>query len=104
MTSLSQREARNYQFDFLRPNHSLYQFFSRLVDQYSELLRAGTSEGGNKAEEERIKDLQQNIEDRFHVLERAKQRAEWAKYQEQQKQQKEEEQEKEKRMSSKIAP
>src|SRR5947207_853528 len=41
MTTLSQKEAGNYQFDFLRPNHSMYQFFSRLVDQYTELLRAG---------------------------------------------------------------
>jgi splicing factor 3A subunit 1 len=96
-TSLSQREARNYQFDFLRPNHSLYQFFSRLVDQYSELLRAGTSDGGNQAEEQRVKELRRNVEDRFHVLERAKQRAEWAKFQEKQKQHKEEEEEKEKR-------
>src|SRR5204863_7251322 len=39
MTAMSQRETRNYQFDFLRPQHSLYQFFTRLVDQYTELLQ-----------------------------------------------------------------
>ena len=39
LTPLSQREARNFQFDFLRPNHSLYQYFSRLIDQYTELLQ-----------------------------------------------------------------
>lgn len=105
MTALSQRETRNYQFDFLRPTHSLYQFFSRLVDQYTELLRAsGLEGGGGKAEQERIKELNHNIEDRFHVLERAKQRGEWAKFQEQQKQQKEEEDEKEKRMSLSCIP
>ncbi|KAI9703257.1 MAG: SF3a splicing factor complex subunit [Candelina mexicana] len=95
MTTLSQRETRNYQFDFLRPQHSLYQFFSRLVDQYTELLRQGGSEGGT-SEKERISELESNVKDRFHMLGRAKERAEWAKFQEQQKQKKEEEVEQEK--------
>ncbi|MCJ1400110.1 SF3a splicing factor complex subunit [Xylographa trunciseda] len=94
MTALSQKEARNYQFDFLRPQHSLYQFFSRLVDQYTELLHAPIVEGG-KAQKARMKELQANVKDRFNVLGRAKQRAEWVKFQEQQKQQKEEEEQKE---------
>lgn len=94
-TALSQREATNYQFDFLRPQHSLYQFFSRLVDQYSELLNARGSDGPT-AEVARTRELEKNINDRFHVLERARKRAEWVKYQEQQKQQKEEEDEAEK--------
>lgn len=97
MTTLSQRETRNFQFDFLRPNHSLYQFFTRLVDQYTELLRYGSVDGdGGKAERERMRDLERNVDAKFTVLERARQRAEWAKYQEQQKQKKEEEEEKEK--------
>lgn len=95
MTQLSQKEAANYQFDFLRPQHSLYQFFSRLVDQYSELLNARGSDGG-KAEQARIVELTKNVDDKFHLLGRAKQRAEWVKHQEKQKQQKEEEEEKEK--------
>ncbi|KAL6309126.1 Pre-mRNA splicing factor PRP21 like protein-domain-containing protein [Sparassis latifolia] len=36
--SLSAREGRNYQFDFLRPSHSLYGYFNRLVEQYSKVL------------------------------------------------------------------
>lgn len=91
MTAVSQREARNYQFDFLRPQHSLYQFFSRLVDQYTILLQTGPE--GQKAEQKRIRDLQQNLQDKFRILERAKQRSEWVKHQEAQKQQKEEEEE-----------
>ena len=94
MTALSQRESRNYQFDFLRPQHSLYQFFSRLVDQHTEILQAPTVDGG-KAQKARMQELQRSIDDRFYVLGRAKQRAEWAKFQEQQKQKKEEEEEKE---------
>ena len=88
MTALSQREARNFQFDFLRPQHSLYQFFSRLVDQYTLLLQTGPE--GQKAEQKRIRDLQQNLQDKFRILERAKQRSEWVKFQEAQKQEKEE--------------
>ena len=88
MTSLSQREARNFQFDFLRPQHSLYNFFQRLVDQYSLLLQTGPE--GQKAEQARISVLQANIQDRFRVLALAKKRSEYVKFQESQKQKKEE--------------
>ncbi|KMU84487.1 splicing factor 3a [Coccidioides immitis H538.4] len=94
MTALSQRETRNYQFDFLRPQHSLYQFFTRLVDQYAELFQINGADAA-KAEKERIADLEKNVKNKYHILDRAKQRAEWVKYQEQQKQKKEEEEEQE---------
>ncbi|KAJ5472538.1 hypothetical protein N7530_006539 [Penicillium desertorum] len=94
MTALSQREARNFQFDFLRPQHSLYQFFTRLVDQYTILLRAeGIDEATSSTK--RIAELEQNAKNKFHIMERAKQRAEWVKYQRQQKQEKEEKSEQE---------
>jgi len=97
MTTLSQRETGNYQFDFLRPNHSLHNFFQRLIDQYTTLLRAGGMDGeGGKLQQERIKELQANVDDKFHVLGRARERAEWFKFQDEQKQKKEEEVEKEK--------
>lgn len=97
MTTLSQRETGNYQFDFLRPNHSLHNFFQRLIDQYTILLRASGMDGeGGKMQQERIKELQANVDDKFHVLGRAKQRADWFKFQDEQKQKKEEEVEKEK--------
>jgi splicing factor 3A subunit 1 len=97
LTALSQRETGNYQFDFLRPNHSLHNFFQRLTDQYVSLLRVGGIDGeGGKAQQERMKELQANVDDKFHVLSRAKQRAEWFQYQDQEKQKKEEEAEKEK--------
>ncbi|KAI8074868.1 Pre-mRNA splicing factor PRP21 like protein-domain-containing protein [Gongronella butleri] len=35
---LAQRESRNYQFDFLRPSHSLFPFFTELIRQYSKVL------------------------------------------------------------------
>jgi len=37
LTSLMNREARNYQFDFLRPQHSLFQYFTRLLEQYTKV-------------------------------------------------------------------
>ncbi|KAJ7632416.1 Pre-mRNA splicing factor PRP21 like protein-domain-containing protein [Roridomyces roridus] len=38
LASLSSREGRNYQFDFLRPTHSLFGYFNRLVEQYTKVL------------------------------------------------------------------
>ncbi|KAM5539086.1 hypothetical protein V8D89_007309 [Ganoderma adspersum] len=38
LSALSAREGRNYQFDFLRPTHSLFGYFNRLVEQYSRVL------------------------------------------------------------------
>ncbi|KAF6233673.1 hypothetical protein HO173_008230 [Letharia columbiana] len=95
MTTLSQKETRNYQFDFLRPQHSLYQFFSRLVDQYTLLLQSASADG-EKAKKARMLDLEHNANDKFNILGRARQRAEWVRFQEEQKQKKEEEAEKEK--------
>lgn len=94
MTQLSQREAGNFQFDFLRPQHTLYQFFSRLVDQYQELLTGDSTDGG-RPQKKRITTLEQNVKERFQVLDRARKRAEWVKHQEAQKVAKEEQQEKE---------
>ena len=94
MTALSQREARNYQFDFLRPQNSLYTFFTRLVDQYTLLLQTGPE--GQKAEQARISALQANIQDRFRVMNLAKTRSEYVKWQETQKKEKYEAEEAEK--------
>jgi splicing factor 3A subunit 1 len=38
MDLLNEREKRNYQFDFLRNNHSLFGYFSKLVEQYTKIL------------------------------------------------------------------
>lgn len=103
MTALSQRETGNYQFDFLRPNHSLHNFFQHFVDQYSLLLRAGGIDGeGGRVQQERVAEVQRNVNDKFHILNRAKQRAEWLKHQETEKQKKEEDEEKERVSYSQI--
>jgi len=94
--TLTHKESNNFQFDFLRPTHSYYTYFVNLVDQYKILL------DHENDKERRIEELRRNIEDRFHLLGRAKQRAEYTKYQEQQKQAEEKRIEDEKREYASI--
>lgn len=37
LTQLMNREVRNYQFDFLKPQHSNFQYFTKLVEQYTKV-------------------------------------------------------------------
>lgn len=74
LKELRNRESGNFQFDFLRPNHSFFQFFRSLVDQYKILLEE------EQTVEARVHELQLNVKNRFHILDRAKQRAEYVKY------------------------
>ena len=37
LTTLMNKEQRNYQFDFLRPQHSLFQYFTKLLEQYTKV-------------------------------------------------------------------
>ncbi|XP_042300519.1 splicing factor 3A subunit 1-like, partial [Sceloporus undulatus] len=41
LTQLMQKEQRNYQFDFLRPQHSLFNYFTKLVEQYTKVMGSG---------------------------------------------------------------
>lgn len=88
MTTLSQREAGNYQFDFLRPQHSMYQYFTRLVDQYTDLLNGDSVDEG-RPQKKRMTELEANAKNRFRILERSRKRAEYVKYEEEQKEAKE---------------
>ena len=101
MTQLSQREANNFQFDFLRQQHSLNQFFNRLVDQY-QLLISSTSVEGAKAEKARVAELQKIVDDKYSLLGRAKKRAEWVKHQESQRAKKQEQEEADRREYASI--
>ncbi len=38
LTELAQREARNVDFNFLKPTHSMFGFFTALTDAYSRAL------------------------------------------------------------------
>ncbi|EAT91681.1 hypothetical protein HBI56_012200 [Parastagonospora nodorum] len=74
LKELRTREAGNPQFEWLRVNHSFFPFFRSLVEQYKILLEE------EKTVEARKEELRRNIENRFHVLDRAKQRAEYVKF------------------------
>lgn len=45
LTQLMQKEQRNYQFDFLRPQHSLFNYFTKLVEQYTKVAWSGCRPG-----------------------------------------------------------
>lgn len=45
LTQLMQKEQRNYQFDFLRPQHSLFNYFTKLVEQYTKVRGQGAGRG-----------------------------------------------------------
>ncbi|CAI4231138.1 unnamed protein product [Auanema sp. JU1783] len=38
LTQVMTREARNYQFDFLKPAHSNFSYFTKLVEQYTKVI------------------------------------------------------------------
>jgi splicing factor 3A subunit 1 len=91
LKELRNRESGNPQFEWLRPNHSFFQFFRSLVDQYKILLEE------EQTIEARIEELRRNIDNRFHVLDRAKQRAEYVRFVSAQKEKEEKKAEDEKR-------
>ncbi|KAK9480376.1 Pre-mRNA splicing factor PRP21 like protein-domain-containing protein [Lipomyces japonicus] len=87
LNQLAQREERNFQFDFLRPNHSLYKYFRHLVDQYTAVI---------KPSDELESRLQENINNKYNVLESAQKRADWFNHQASQSRKAAEEEEEEK--------
>eukprot|EP00126_Sphaerothecum_destruens_P001282 Sdes_comp13844_c0_seq1m3311 len=38
LSELVRKEQHNFQFDFLRPQHSWFNYFTKLVEQYSKIL------------------------------------------------------------------
>ncbi|KAG1714370.1 Splicing factor 3A subunit 1 [Nymphon striatum] len=86
LTNLMNREQRNYQFDFLRPQHSLFNYFTKLLEQYTKVL-IPPKDLMNKLRKESI--------DSKSILGQVKYRVEWTKHQEAQKRREEEEAEKE---------
>ncbi|XP_019717341.1 splicing factor 3A subunit 1 isoform X2 [Hippocampus comes] len=86
LTQLMQKEQRNYQFDFLRPQHSLFNYFTKLVEQYTKILIPP------KGLLVKLKKESENPKD---VMDQVRYRVEWAKYQERERKKEEEEREKE---------
>ncbi|XP_067668846.1 splicing factor 3A subunit 1-like [Haliotis asinina] len=86
LTTVMQREQRNYLFDFLRPQHSLFNYFTKLVEQYTKILIPPKN----------LKEKLANESESYkEVLEAVKYRVEWAKYQAREKKKEEEKVERE---------
>ncbi|XP_071954810.1 splicing factor 3A subunit 1-like [Antedon mediterranea] len=86
LTTLMNKEQRNYLFDFLRPQHSMFNYFTKLVEQYTKVLIP--------PKDVLIK-LRKESENPKNVMEQVKHRVEWARYQERQRKKEEEEKERE---------
>lgn len=73
LSSLSVREGRNYQFDFLRPTHSLYGYYNRMVESYQKIITPLPGQ---------IETIVKEASDpkaRWTTLDEARNRAEWEK-------------------------
>ncbi|XP_041084244.1 splicing factor 3A subunit 1-like [Polyodon spathula] len=86
LTQLMQKEQRNYQFDFLRPQHSLFNYFTKLVEQYTKVLIPPKG---------LLQKMKREAENPREVLDQVRYRVEWAKFQERERKKEEEEREKE---------
>lgn len=97
LATLSAKEGRNYQFDFLRPTHSLFGYFNRLVEQYSKVLYP------NKNMLEQLKEKSQDGA-RWKLLEQSKRYAKWQRNKREKDQKRKDDQEAERSESYRILP
>ncbi|WVQ82269.1 hypothetical protein IAT38_004397 [Cryptococcus sp. DSM 104549] len=71
LSSLSLKEGRNYQFDFLRPTHSLYGYYNRMVESYQKVMQPPPDLVANLVKEANDPEL------KWKTLDEARNRAEW---------------------------
>jgi splicing factor 3A subunit 1 len=86
LTNLMNREQRNYQFDFLRPQHGLFNHFTQLIEQYAKIHTPSKNV---------VNLLAKELENNKIFLDKVRYRVEWTKIQEAQRRRQEEEAEKE---------
>ncbi|XP_055331495.1 splicing factor 3A subunit 1-like [Paramacrobiotus metropolitanus] len=86
LSELMEKEKSNFQFDFLKPQHSLFDYFTRLVEQYTKVLLPPKTI---------VRDLRQEVQDPRKVLNAARYRAEWYRREMREKEREEEEHERE---------
>lgn len=84
LTELLNREQNNAQFDFLRPQHGQFNYFTLLIEQYSKILNHNN---------QIVELLTKDATNQQHVISKARMRSEWSKMQEAERQRKEEEEE-----------
>lgn len=92
LATLSAREGRNYQFDFLRPTHSLFGYFNSLVEQYNKILYP------NKDMLEQLKE--KSLEgSNWKLLDQSRRHAKWQRHKREKDQKRQDDQEAERRKS-----
>ncbi|KAF2358106.1 Splicing factor 3A subunit 1 [Trinorchestia longiramus] len=72
LTTLMNREQRNPQFDFLRPQHSLFLYFTKLLEQYTKVLIP---------HKDLLKKLAKEAQCSKEVYKQVQERVEWARHQ-----------------------
>ncbi|KAK4336774.1 hypothetical protein RND71_043861 [Anisodus tanguticus] len=85
LTNLMNKEQRNYQFDFLKPQHGLFNYFTQLIEQYSKIF----NQAKNTLEELK-KELEPDV-----IMNKVRYRLEWTKIKEAEKRREQEEIERE---------
>jgi len=93
LMGLGQRESRNPQFDFLKPTHALFGYFTSLVDAYTKCLMP------NKEEVEKLKRCLNSSQE---IMDKAMARFAWDEQQEAERISKEEETKEEKEQMAQI--
>ncbi|OQV12614.1 Splicing factor 3A subunit 1 [Hypsibius exemplaris] len=68
LAELMDKESKNFQFDFLKPAHSLFDYFTKLVEQYYKVLLPQPSI---------VADLRKESQESRKILDAARYRAEW---------------------------
>jgi splicing factor 3A subunit 1 len=98
LIALTEREKSNPQFEFLKPTHSLFPFFTTLIDSYSTLLNMYK----NKKNDPLKLKLMTNVADKHAIFTRAGQRFEYENLQKQMKKKRDEVEEEERNKMAMI--
>lgn len=93
LTSLMRKEERNYQFDFLRPQHGLFSYFTSMIEQYTKILVPA---------KDLVSNLRRELDNPAKIMEKIRYRLEWTKIQEAEKQREREEAERERMQYAQI--
>uniref|UniRef100_UPI00358F1148 splicing factor 3A subunit 1-like n=1 Tax=Myxine glutinosa TaxID=7769 RepID=UPI00358F1148 len=86
LSQLMAKEQRNFVFDFLRPQHSLFHYFTKLVEQYTKIFIPPKG---------LMQKLRKEAENPKEIMDLVRYRVEWLKFQERERKKEEEEREKE---------
>jgi len=96
LQGLMQKESKNPSFDFLKPTHLFFQYFTSLVDLYSKVIaaRKAAKAGAVKTDEAKpYVNAKADAEDRTRILARGMHWMEWNHYSQQQRDKEKEERE-----------